>query len=123
MNLCVKCGAEKTRIASGRIRCLDCDNAYQRMHYLRNPEKIRIRKRDSMRKQRATPDGRLKQRRSAKRWFVNVKCSLSVSPQDETIRLCPLPGQIEQAENEAVDLLAAVIKAALPEVPVFCGTP
>jgi hypothetical protein len=54
---------------------------------------------------------------------VTVECTLTISPENQNIRLCPLPGQIEQAENEAVDLLAAVIKSALPNVPVFCGTP
>ena len=51
---CSKCGEPKTKSGT-RWRCRPCDNAYQREQYRKDPEKIRKRKREYMRRVRSDP--------------------------------------------------------------------
>lgn len=55
---CSKCGQPKTQSKSGRWRCRSCENAYQRLRYKREPEKMRKRKREHMAKARNDPKTR-----------------------------------------------------------------
>ena len=81
MKKCTRCGETKplSRFGStGRQRCdgnegsrswcKDCDNAYQRERYARDPGRIREIKRDHMRRMRSTLEGRERQRQ------VSLKC-------------------------------------------------
>lgn len=55
MKECRKCGSAKYQSKNGRWRCAPCANAYQRDAYSANPELIRARKREDMRRARKDP--------------------------------------------------------------------
>lgn len=55
---CSKCGQPKVKSNNGRWRCRPCDNTYQRAWYAADPDKLRKRKREHMRRLRADPEKR-----------------------------------------------------------------
>lgn len=60
--------------------------------------------------------------------MVTVNCSVTVDPSDQTIVVRPYPGEIEQAENAAVEMLRSYIAMTIGESSadakvVFSGTP
>lgn len=68
---CGKCGAEMYQQKSGRWRCSPCANAYNRKSYEAAPDKIRKRKRESMAKQRSTPEGHERALNASRRSWAN----------------------------------------------------
>lgn len=50
---CAKCGDEKTRVRSGRLRCRPCEAAYQRDYYRKNISACRAKSKEAMARRRS----------------------------------------------------------------------
>ena len=68
--VCKTCGKE-SEFREGKLTCRLCENSYQRSYYQSNIELMRKRKREWMKKQRLTSEGRDRQRESQKKCWNN----------------------------------------------------